>query len=162
MAEAHAEMPHGSGNPNEVAHEPLPLKIYLGVAAALLVLTGVTVGVAMVDFGGHWNLVVAMLVASIKASLVVLYFMNLRYDHDRINAVIFMTSVVFLIVYFTFTLADGFTRGKVDPVRGQAAPLELRIPEPARGGVTPPTAPMSATGVAPAPAAPPAPGTPAK
>jgi len=115
--------PHASGNPNEVNHEAAPLSRYLAVAGALLVLTFVTVGVALIDFGKPWNLVVAMLVASVKASLVVLYFMNLRHDHDRINAVVFASAVLFLGLYFTFTLGDVLTRSDVNPIRGEPAPL---------------------------------------
>ena len=115
--------PHASANPNEVNHEAAPLSRYLAVAGALLALTGVTVGVALVDFGQPWNLVIAMLVASIKATLVVLYFMNVLYDHDRLNGVVFGSALLFLAIYFTFTLADVTTRGDLDPKRGQAAPL---------------------------------------
>ena len=45
----------------------------------LLVLTVVTVGVAQFDFG-NWNIIVAMFVASIKAALVAMFFMHLKYE----------------------------------------------------------------------------------
>ena len=56
---------------NTHTHHVLPLKIYLGVAGALFVLTGVTVWVAGFDFG-EWNIIVALLIACIKGSLVAL------------------------------------------------------------------------------------------
>lgn len=114
---------HASENTNEVNHEPAPLSRYLLVAGALLTLTAVTVGVALVDFGQPWNLVVAMLVASIKAMLVVMYFMNLLHDHDRLNGVVFGSALLFLAVFFTFTIVDVTTRGDVNPKKGQDAPL---------------------------------------
>jgi cytochrome c oxidase subunit 4 len=125
---------HGAGTEgrNEVHHEPLPISVYLGVAAALFVLTGVTVGVAQFHFG-EWNVVVAMLVASVKASLVVLYFMNLKHDHDRMNRVVFFAAILFLVLYATLTLADQFTRGRVDAVRGQKAPVTARFATPEAG-----------------------------
>ena len=56
---------------------------------ALLVLTVVTVGASTIDFGsGMTNVIIAMLIASIKASLVALFFMHLRWDKP-INAIIF-------------------------------------------------------------------------
>jgi cytochrome c oxidase subunit 4 len=58
----------------------LPRKVYLWVFIALLVLTVITLMAAGIDFG-NFNLVVAMLIASVKALLVALYFMHLKYEH---------------------------------------------------------------------------------
>ena len=139
---------HGHGGAGELHHEPLPVSVYVGVAAALFVMTGLTVGIAQFHFG-EWNVVVAMLVASVKASLVVLYFMNLKYDHDRMNRVVFFAAILFLVLYATLTLADQFTRGRVDAVRGQAAPVNARFaPAAAPGGEAAP--PGGAAGQAPA------------
>jgi cytochrome c oxidase subunit 4 len=57
----------------------LPRGLYAGILLTLLVLTIVTVAVSRFDFGA-WNLVVAMFVASIKATLVALFFMHLKYE----------------------------------------------------------------------------------
>ncbi|MEM7589901.1 MAG: cytochrome C oxidase subunit IV family protein, partial [Myxococcota bacterium] len=57
----------------------LPLKLYLGVFAALIALTIVTVLVAKVDFGS-WNIWVALAIADIKAILVLGVFMHLWFD----------------------------------------------------------------------------------
>ena len=72
---AHAE-DHAS---HELGHI-IPLRIYCYVLGALVVLTAVTVAVAQFDFG-NWNLVVAMAVASVKATLVALFFMHLKYEN---------------------------------------------------------------------------------
>ncbi len=108
---------------NELHHEPLPLKVYVGVFAGLLFLTFVTVFVAQFHFG-EFNLIVAMAVAIAKASLVVLYFMNLKHDHDRINAVIFLAGLFFLIVFIAPTMWDKATRDKVDATRAQTVKVE--------------------------------------
>jgi len=107
-----------SSNIHEVNHEPIPLKIYVGVFVGLLVLTALTVGVSYIDFRGY-DLHVALAVALVKASLVVLYFMNLRYDHDRINAVIFLIGLFFLMVFIVPTFWDHATRATVDGTRGE-------------------------------------------
>ena len=58
----------------------VPFRVYLGVFIALLVLTVVTVGVTRFDFGS-FNIVVAMVIASIKATLVACYFMHLKFEN---------------------------------------------------------------------------------
>jgi len=99
-------------------HTPhvLPLRIYFGVWVALLVLTAITLAVSYYDFG-EGNLIIALVVATIKATLVSLFFMHLFYDH-KLNALVFGGSIVFLFLFFFFTLADTTTRGQVDPANG--------------------------------------------
>ena len=72
---AHADN-HSHGNPGHI----VPFRIYVLVFVALIVLTVVTVWISRHDFG-TWNIVVAMLVASIKAMLVALFFMHLKYEN---------------------------------------------------------------------------------
>ena len=98
----------------------LPLKVYFGVAGALLVLTIFTVVVAQFHFG-EFNLLIAMFVAVIKASLVALYFMHLRYD-NKIYSIVFVGSLLFLGVFVTFTMLDTLRRG--DIYEEVAHPLE--------------------------------------
>ena len=93
-------------------HHILPPKVALIVGAILLVLTGVTVWIAGVDLG-ELNFLIAMVVATTKALLVGLIFMNLLYDR-RENALIFVTSFVFLAIFIVFTGTDLFFRGDVE------------------------------------------------
>jgi cytochrome c oxidase subunit IV len=86
-----------------------PVRLYIAIFAALMVLTLLTVAVTYVDLGPA-NLFVAMGIAVVKATLVVLYFMHVRWS-DRLTAVTVMTSLVFLAVLFAFTWADYLTRG---------------------------------------------------
>ena len=80
------------------------LWLRLGVFALLMVLTFITVAVSWVDLG-NWNLVVALGIATVKASLVALYFMHLRYDNP-FNALVFVAALVFLAVFLSLTLLD--------------------------------------------------------
>lgn len=125
---------HAQGSDQELHHEPLPVRVYVTVFAALLVLTFLTVWIAGFDFG-DFNMVVAMAVAVTKASLVVLYFMNLKHDHDRLNAVIFLSGLFFLLLFIGPTVWDYFTRGAVDPDRGTyrelTAPVQPKAEAPA-------------------------------
>lgn len=89
-------------------HHVIPLKVYLGVFATLLVLTVITVVAARFDFGAM-NTVVAMLIASIKAGFVLAYFMHLKYD-DKMYLAGFLGAVFFLLVMYFFSILDILTR----------------------------------------------------
>lgn len=89
----------------------LPIKVYLGVYGALVVLTYITVQVSLLDLGKP-AIYVAMAVAIVKAALVVGYFMHLKFD-VRFNTFVFLSSVVFLLVFFVLTMVDLGSRGDV-------------------------------------------------
>ena len=89
----------------------LPLRTYLGVAAALFILTAVTVWVSLIDLG-CWNAIVAVGVASIKALLVALIFMHLKYD-KKIYLIIFVSGLAFLTVFIALTMFDTLRRGDI-------------------------------------------------
>jgi cytochrome c oxidase subunit IV len=82
----------------------MPLRILVAVWVALVVLTGVTVGVTHVDLGGL-ALWVAMAIATLKASLVALYFMHLRYDRP-VNLIIFLGTLLFVFLFVGMALVD--------------------------------------------------------
>jgi cytochrome c oxidase subunit 4 len=95
---------HGHGDDHGIAHTT-PLSLLVGVLAVLLVLTILTVSVTSVDLGQQGNLVVAMVIATIKAGLVVTYFMHLRWD-KRFHLILFLTSVLFLILFLSMSITD--------------------------------------------------------
>ncbi len=82
----------------------MPVPALLGVFAVLMVLTALTVAATWVDLGG-WNLWIAMGIATVKASLVALYFMHLRYDHP-FNGLVFLVALAFLAVFISLALLD--------------------------------------------------------
>lgn len=96
----------GHGEKHE--HHIIPLQTYLNVLGILLVLTVITVAAAQFNFGAM-NTVIAVAIASIKAALVLAYFMHLKYD-DKMFLVLFLTGVFFLIVLYFFSVLDIFTR----------------------------------------------------
>ncbi len=81
---------------------------YFVIFFALLVLTVVTYLVAKVDLG-QFNAVVALTIAVIKALLVVLYFMHLRYS-SRLTWVFVGAGVFWLVIMIVLTLSDYMTR----------------------------------------------------
>jgi cytochrome c oxidase subunit 4 len=82
-----------------------PVSLLVAVLAALLVLTIVTVAVTKVDLGSQGNLVVAMVIATIKAGLVVMYFMHLRWDR-KVHLIVFLSSVLFVILFLSMAITD--------------------------------------------------------
>ena len=106
-------------------HHILPLKTYLAVAGALFVLTAITVAVAQFHFG-EFNLLIAILIAAVKSTLVALYFMHLKYD-NKLYLTLFVMSLVFLAIFISITMLDTLFRGEIDPVRDGAIKKEAVI-----------------------------------
>ena len=95
--------PAGAAAHPQVGHV-VPFWLLFVVWVALMVLTYITVTAAYIDLG-NWNLIIAMVIATTKASLVVLFFMHLRWD-TQLNALIFITSLVFVTIFIIFALID--------------------------------------------------------
>ncbi len=90
-------------------HHVMPVRTYLNVFGALLVLTVLTVVVAFFDLG-PLNVAVAVTIASAKAYVVLLYFMHVRYS----NRIIWLTAAagfVWFVLMLALTLSDYATRG---------------------------------------------------
>jgi cytochrome c oxidase subunit IV len=82
----------------------VPVRTLLGVLAVLLVLTIATVAITLVDFG-PLNIVFAMGIAFVKGTLVLLYFMHLRWDRP-FHAIVIVSAVAFVTLFIGFTLLD--------------------------------------------------------
>ncbi|MBS1912100.1 MAG: cytochrome C oxidase subunit IV family protein [Bacteroidetes bacterium] len=89
-------------------HHIVPLKVYFLVFSALMILLFVTVGVAMVNLG-PFNIYVAMSIAIIKAVLVVLYFMHVRYS-TRLTMVVAAAGFIWLVFLLGITILDYTSR----------------------------------------------------
>jgi len=106
-------------------------KTYAAVLGALLVLTVITVLAAGINFGTHSvNVVVALSIASIKGTLVALYFMHLRHDKP-LYAIIFATGLFFLAVLLMLCFVDVDSRddprpANLRPPAGGAAPARTK------------------------------------
>ncbi len=87
------------------------IKTYALVFAGLLVLTGVTTGVAFIDLG-PFSVVVALVIAVCKMLLVALYFMHMRYS-TRLTRLVVLGGLMWLGILLALTLADVATRGAV-------------------------------------------------
>jgi cytochrome c oxidase subunit 4 len=125
VTEEHQQLDHGDGS----VHVHIgSMQFYVGIFAALVLLTIITVKVSYYDFG-PLNIIVAILIASAKASLVAVFFMHLRHD-SLFNTITFIASFLFLALFILLTYDDIGRRGRLDPdyggtvlpQTGQAAP----------------------------------------
>lgn len=85
------------------------LRIYITIFLSLMVGTGLTVWAGLHDFPGPLNVIIALTIAVIKATLVVLYFMHVRYS-ARLIWVIFASALFWLVILFALTFSDYWTR----------------------------------------------------
>jgi cytochrome c oxidase subunit 4 len=118
-------MAHGKEAADALAHDPddgqvhahvSSVKFYVGILAILITFTLLTVAVASIHLG-PLNLAVAIIIASAKATLVVMFFMHLKYD-NRFNATIVICSLMFIGVFFAYTMNDTDTRAELDDAQG--------------------------------------------
>jgi cytochrome c oxidase subunit 4 len=93
-----------------VSEHIVPPKVYIGIFLSLMVLTTATVAAAYVNLG-PFNIVIALAIASLKATLVVLYFMHARYSPKRTHMVI-IAAVFWLAIMLALTLSDYVTRDR--------------------------------------------------
>ena len=117
-----------------------PKSTYFAIFAALMVLTGVTVAVAFINLGSL-NFPVALGIAILKATLVVLFFMHLKYSSSLTKMVVGL-AIFFLSIMFALTLTDYLSRGwYTAPWGSGGAGMRVSISPPVRQ-----TPPNTATG----------------
>lgn len=112
-------------NHHHGGHHLVPMRTYVNTLLALLVLTILTVAASYMDFG-KFNIVVNLGIAVIKASLVMAFFMGLKYDNN-INRGFILSSFFALILLIFFSASDLWTRksGQPNPVEIKAAAVSL-------------------------------------
>ena len=125
---AHGHDGHGHGALQMGHHHVSSSAMFFNVLAILLVLTVVTVAASRFDFGAA-NMLIAMAIASVKASLVILFFMHVKWD-TAINKIVFLSSFLFLSLLFIFTLVDGATRRMDHELHTTRTPVQYEWVQP--------------------------------
>ena len=114
MAHAHAhdrdghDHDHAHVGENGGHHIVSPMT-YFVVFVGLMVLLVLTLGVAMIDLGGNWNLMIAMAVAVLKVILIMTFFMHLKWTTPLVRFFA-LVALFFLLIMFVFTLSDYISR----------------------------------------------------
>ncbi len=98
--DAHADHGH---HDHGFSH-PMPIWMLFSVFFALLFLTGLTVFQAQFDLGNA-EIWASLTIATIKAALVILFFMHLLWDKP-LNAIVILGSLIFVALFLGFTLMD--------------------------------------------------------
>jgi cytochrome c oxidase subunit 4 len=90
-------------------HHVVPVKVYIIIFIALMVLLAVTIGVARLNLG-PFGLPIAMTIAIAKALLIILYFMHVRYS-SHIAWIYAGAGFLWLMILLVFTISDYISRG---------------------------------------------------
>ena len=123
MSQTANEATHGHPEAHAGVGHVVPLRLLVGVLLILLVLTVATVAVTWVDLG-PFNLIVALVIAVVKASLVALYFMHLRWDRP-FNGLVLITSLFLVALFIALALLDS-VQYQPDVIPGYAPEMQLR------------------------------------
>ena len=83
--------------------------MYFGIWAALLLGTFVTYKAAFIELG-HFNAAVALIIATVKALLVALFFMHIKGAHEKLLKLVVVSTVFFLFILLVLSMADYGTR----------------------------------------------------
>jgi cytochrome c oxidase subunit IV len=90
-------------------------RVYIVIFLALMLGTGLTVIAATNDFPGPLNAVVALTIAVVKATLVILYFMHVRYS-SRLIWLVIGSALFWLAIMFALTISDYWSRTWLPPL----------------------------------------------
>jgi cytochrome c oxidase subunit 4 len=85
------------------------VRLYVTIWLALLLGTGLTVFASTIDLG-PFNAIVALAIASTKAVLVILFFMHVKYAHEKMTKLVILTAIFFFLILLALTMADYGTR----------------------------------------------------
>jgi cytochrome c oxidase subunit IV len=84
-------------------------RFYYTIWIALLCLTVITAAVSFVDLG-PFNTVVALVIATVKALLVVLFFMHVKYTSEKLTKIVIVSAIFWLFLLLALSMADYTTR----------------------------------------------------
>jgi len=94
-------------------HHISSAKFLWGVGISLLILTFITVAVTWIQIPPPWNVVIAVAIAVVKATIVAAFFMNLWWD-TKFNTLLLIMSIIFFMILVGITLLD--TLFRTDPI----------------------------------------------
>jgi len=96
----------GSGHATEKSS---PLKMYFGIWAALLLGTFITYKAAFIELG-RFNAAVALGIATVKATLVALFFMHVWHAGEKLIKLVVISALFFLLLLLALSITDYATR----------------------------------------------------
>jgi len=124
----HAHKSNGHGHDGEFSH-PMPVWMLLSVFFALLALTVLTVYQSTFSLG-NMEIWLSLSIATVKAGLVIAFFMHLLWDKP-LNAIIILSSLVFVALFLGFTMMDaqGYRENLImNPTLEDSQPAAMEVP----------------------------------
>ncbi|MCU0675143.1 MAG: cytochrome C oxidase subunit IV family protein [Myxococcota bacterium] len=116
-AHAHDDAAHGEHEDGYHVHAHVSTtKFNAAILGALFLLTGLTVAAYRIHLG-EWNLLVAVIIATLKAGLVMGFYMHLHWE-KTFNKIIFLGSFIFVAVFLGYTVNDTGHRGRAGSLTG--------------------------------------------
>ena len=110
MSDHNSASEHTPENTSEHISEHISsLGSCLAIWLALLAGTTLTVAAAFIDLG-PFNTIVALTIATIKATLVVLFYMHVKYTHEKLTGLVIVSAIFFLFILLALSMADYATR----------------------------------------------------
>ncbi|HLM81821.1 MAG TPA: cytochrome C oxidase subunit IV family protein [Gemmataceae bacterium] len=91
--------------PEHISEHISSLGSCLAIWLALLAGTTLTVAAAFIDLG-PFNTIVALTIATIKATLVVLFYMHVKYTHEKLTGLVIVSAIFFLFILLALSMAD--------------------------------------------------------
>jgi len=95
--------------PEHISEHISSLGSCLAIWLALLAGTTLTVAAAFIDLG-PFNTIVALTIATIKATLLVLFYMHVKYTHEKLTGLVIVSAIFFLFILLALSMADYTTR----------------------------------------------------
>jgi cytochrome c oxidase subunit 4 len=103
-------LPQAAATQDDSAHEHVStIGSSVAIWLILIICTGLTAAVAFVDLGPA-NTIVALSIATFKAILVVLFFMHVKYTHEKMTGLVIASAIFFLLILLALSMADYTTR----------------------------------------------------
>jgi cytochrome c oxidase subunit 4 len=93
-----------------MAEHVVPRKTYIVVWVALMALMILTAGLSRINLG-EWSTFIALAIAVIKALLVILFFMHVRYENQKIAWIVVIAGFFWLGILMALSMTDYLTRG---------------------------------------------------
>ena len=132
LADGHDEHGDDHGDDHHGISHVASIKVLTATGGSLLLLTLITVGATRLDFGANINLAIAMAIAVVKATLVILFFMHLKYDR-LFHSVVFVGALLAASLFVGFTLMDSNQYQQTNIWNPDAPPVAPYGPRPVSG-----------------------------
>ena len=108
-ASGHTSEHASTQTPEHISEHIFSVSSSITIWLALLAGTGLTVAAAFINLG-PFNTIVALTIATIKATLVVLFFMHVKYTHEKLTGLVVVSAIFWLFVLLALSMADYTTR----------------------------------------------------